>query len=104
MTAIRLLKEQETLTGFEVKGHAGAGTYGNDLVCAAISFLATTCVNALEEVAGVKVEVKQKDAYMKAEVKPENTNPESQVILATFLRGARDLLEAYPQHVSLIDK
>ncbi len=104
MTVIRMLKEHGTITGFEVEGHAGAGTYGNDIVCAAISFLATTCANALEEVAAIKVKAEQADAYLIAQADKKDLNPAAEVILQTFLRGAKDLLEAYPEHVSLIDK
>ncbi|MDI9520062.1 MAG: ribosomal-processing cysteine protease Prp [Bacillota bacterium] len=104
MTVIRMLEQHGTLTGFEVKGHAGAGTEGNDLVCAAISFLATTCANALEEVAGKKPLIKQGEAYLKAELPLKDISVPATVILRTFYRGAKDLLEAHPEHVSLIDK
>ena len=45
------------LTGFSVRGHAGYAPEGSDIVCAAVSVLTTTCVNALESVAGVVPEV-----------------------------------------------
>lgn len=104
MTVIRMLSQHGTITGFEVKGHAGAGTEGNDLVCAAISFLATTCANALEEVAGKTPAIKQGEAYLRAELPMKDVSASAAVVLQTFYRGARDLLEAYPRHVSLIDK
>ena len=40
-------------TGFSVRGHAGYAEAGSDIVCAAVSALTTTCVNAMESVAGV---------------------------------------------------
>lgn len=104
MTVIRMLNQHGTLTGFEVKGHAGAGTEGNDLVCAAISFLATTCANALEEVAGKTPVLIQDEAYLKAELPIKDISASATTILLTFYRGAKDLFEAHPRHVSLIDK
>ena len=103
MTRIRLLGSPGNLKGFEVSGHAGAGTEGNDLVCAAISFLATTCANALESVAGLKPEATQSDAYLKASLPGGRRNSQSDTIMRTFLQGAADLILAYPQHVTLID-
>ena len=40
-------------TGYEVKakGHAGAGKYGQDIVCAAVSCLMQTLANEVEEAA-----------------------------------------------------
>ena len=104
MTVIRMLNQHGTITGFEVKGHSGAGTEGNDLVCAAISFLATTCANAIEEISGKAPAIKQSEAYLKAEVPLRDVSASVTTILQTFYRGARDLLEAYPEHISLIDK
>ncbi|NLW21396.1 MAG: ribosomal-processing cysteine protease Prp [Clostridiales bacterium] len=103
MTRIRLTGRQGTLLGFEVSGHAGAGTEGNDLVCAAISFLATTAANALETVAGVKPRVSQQEAYLKASIKPEQANQATDTILAMFRQGALDLELAHPEHVTLIE-
>ena len=101
MTRIRMLGQAGNYTGFEVSGHAGAGSKGNDLVCAAISFLATTCANALITVAGVQIQAKQEEGYLKAEVTGQG-NQQVQTILSTFYQGARDLQEAHPRHVKLI--
>ncbi|NLE69786.1 MAG: ribosomal-processing cysteine protease Prp [Clostridiales bacterium] len=101
MTRIRMLGQAGDYTGFEVSGHAGAGSKGNDLVCAAISFLATTCANALISVAGAQVQATQEEGYLKAELAAQG-NQKAQTILATFYQGAKDLQEAHPRHVKLI--
>jgi uncharacterized protein YsxB (DUF464 family) len=102
MTIIRLLAAPDgNLTGFEVSGHAGAGTEGNDLVCAAVSFLATTCANALESVANKKTFVRQREGCLRVTLKDSNLSPEASVILKTFSQGAKDLQQAYPAHVRL---
>jgi len=64
MTEIRLLYAGNILQGYQVSGHTGAGTEGNDLVCAAVSFLATTCANALETVTGAKPQVRQGEGHL----------------------------------------
>lgn len=101
MTVIRMLGTREHYTGFEVSGHADAGEKGYDIVCAAISFLATTCANALESVANVKLTATQEDGYLKANA--AQTNERTQTILRTFYQGAQDLSQTYPQHVRLIE-
>jgi uncharacterized protein YsxB (DUF464 family) len=41
-------KTSKNIKGFEIRGHAGAGDYGNDIVCASISVLAINTQNAIE--------------------------------------------------------
>ncbi len=93
--------------GFEVSGHAGFANSGKDIVCAAASILATTCVNALETVAKVVCQVDLSDGYLKAFL-PQGLPPEkdhdAQVILQTFLQGIGDLVESYPQYITLKEK
>ncbi|HSK68274.1 MAG TPA: ribosomal-processing cysteine protease Prp [Candidatus Limnocylindria bacterium] len=102
MTRIRLLALPDgRLCGFEVTGHAGAGAYGQDIVCAAVSFLATTCANALEGVAGAKPEAEAREGCLRAVVAGENLNVKAQAILETFRQGALDLVKNYPRHVRL---
>lgn len=104
MTRIRILGKDGQISGFEVSGHAGAGQHGEDLVCAAISFLATTAVNALESVAGERPKLNQNEGYLKATLEENQLNPAADVILKTLLQGAKDLQEAYPKHVRLLDE
>lgn len=102
MTTIRLLYTKDrALCGFDVSGHAGAGIHGNDLVCAAISFLATTCVNALETVAMVKPGVVQSDGQLTAKLAEDQVTHDASLILKLFRQGARDLKETYPDNVRL---
>jgi hypothetical protein len=104
MTTIRLLYTDDRLCGYDVSGHAGAGTEGNDLVCAAVSFLATTCANALESVAGVKPRVMQADGKLTVNLLKNEAAHEALVILETFRQGANDLADAYPRNVHLINQ
>ena len=105
MTTIRLLYNADGCkNGFDVSGHTGAGTQGNDLVCAAVSFLATTCANALESVAEVRPQVDQADGKLTVILKESELSPKALVILDTFHQGAKDLIDAYPKNVRLIDQ
>jgi len=103
MTTVRLLYASTgQLAGYEVSGHAGAGTQGNDLVCAALSLLATACANALETVAGQEPQVTQRDGYLRVALEQRQLNPDAQAVLRTFRQGAQDLEQAHPEHVRLL--
>ena len=41
-------KKNDEFFGFSVRGHAGAGKYGRDLVCCAVSTLVFNTINSIE--------------------------------------------------------
>ncbi len=49
-------EKEERITGFDLEGHADSAPHGEDLVCCAVSTLATATVNAIREVAGLAQE------------------------------------------------
>lgn len=106
MTRIRLTltPDGKTVCGFEVKGHTGFAPEGEDIVCAAVSFLATTCANALESVAGLTPQVTQADGLLTVTVEPKALNPAARTIFQVFSQGMDDLSQAYPDHVRFVPK
>ena len=92
-------------TGFSVRGHAGYAEAGSDIVCAAVSALTTTCVNAMESVAGVLPHVTGgTDGALGAEIPRDLTASQfrdCQVLLGALRQGLADLVEGYPRYVSL---
>lgn len=103
MIRVTLRRAGEAYTGFEVKGHAGFAEYGKDIVCAAVSALTVTCVNALESVAGVKASVSVQDGDMAVSLPPD-AGHDAQVILAAMVQGLRDTADQYPNHLQLTEK
>ena len=90
-------------TGFECLGHAGFAEAGQDIVCAAVSTLTTTCVNALETVAGVKPRAEASPGKMVLTL-PGNAGHDAQVILGAMRQGLSDLAEEYPRYFQLIER
>ena len=58
------------VTGFLCAGHAAYADEGQDIVCAAVSALTETCVNALERVAHVKPAVRVGPGFLAARLPP----------------------------------
>ena len=100
MTRVTVLKKGESITGFECRGHAGYAEQGKDIVCAAISALTTTCVNALETVAGIRPAVTLHGADMTVAL-PDTQNRDAQVILRAMLQGLSDIAAEYPAHLTI---
>ena len=105
ITAV-LYREGENLTGCRIEGHSGWANAGSDIVCAAVSILGCTCVNALESVCGVIPEIteyNEKKGVLAFEL-PEMTeadNEKAQILMKALKQGLDDLTAEYPQNVTL---
>lgn len=96
------------VTGYEVKaeGHAGAGEYGQDIVCAAVSVLLQTLANEVVEAARAGLlavgVVAHGDGWMKVEAAP---TAQTQDMVEAWVELVQDgidaLAESYPENVEL---
>lgn len=95
-------------TGYEVKakGHAGAGKYGQDIVCAAVSCLMQTLANEVEEAARAGLvalgAVAHGEGWMKVEVTPTCESCDMVEAWVELVQDGLDALaESYPENVEL---
>ena len=104
MISATLYQGKDGLTACRITGHSGQAEAGRDIVCAAVSILGCTCVNALESVCGIIPLVTENDAGVLSFQLPE-TNPEenakAQILMGALKQGLTDLADAYPQNVTL---
>ncbi len=91
---------------YTVKGHAGYAEAGKDLVCCAVSTVAYTGINALDELAGIK-NYNIKDGYMVCSI-PTDISPELKekvkVIMDTIEVGFKQIELTYSKFVSVLDE
>lgn len=91
----------------KAKGHAGAGKYGQDIVCAAVSVLMQTLANEVEEAARVGTvvlgAVAHGDGWMKVEVTPTRESCNMVEAWVELVQDGLDALaESYPENVELV--
>lgn len=105
MTTVRLFHAAGSgcITGYAISGHAGYAAHGKDIVCAALSFLSITCANALESVAGQTPQTAMDDETGYLSVRLQTPNEKAQVIFQVLASGVRDLCNAYPKHIQIVD-
>ena len=96
------------VTGYEGKaeGHAGAGEYGQDIVCAAVSVLLQTLANEVTEAARAGLlavgVVAHGDGWMKVEMTPtDQTQDMADAWVELVQDGIDALAESYPENVEL---
>lgn len=85
----------------EISGHAGAGTKGYDLVCAAATILMRTLQAAvMEEPAHFLPNVLKRDGYVRIECNPKTQwKARCRVIYKTIFIGYELLATQYPENV-----
>ena len=104
MISAVLYRGEEGYTGCLIEGHSGWADAGGDIVCAAVSILTCTCVNALESVCGLVPRVPANREGILSFSLPKRTAEEdarAQILMGALRQGLSDLAESYPQYVQL---
>lgn len=88
------------------KGHAGAGAYGQDIVCAAVSCLMQTLAAKVDEAGESRMlnsgSVKYTEGGMEVEACPKKVMEETVAAWYSFVQEGLDALAmSYPDHVEL---
>lgn len=103
MTNVRFFRSQTgAYTAFETWGHAGHGSAGNDIVCAAVSASTELVISILEQFSiPTSIEIEETAARVYCSLSPVNDSEETTV--THILDGYRDYLlsvsKEYPKHL-----
>lgn len=105
MTRVTIEREGDWIAFVQCAGHAGKKAAGENIVCAAVSVLMQTCVNAMEQVAGIMpdVTVDEAKALIAVRLPHRDGTPahDAQTILRATVLGLTDISREYPQYVKL---
>lgn len=110
MIKVNLYKNSEDYIGkYNVSGHAGYASKGQDIVCAAVSVLAQTTLMSLIEVCGIdeeeiKYAIDDEKGILDVSI-PKTIDSDIrnkvQIVLKTFELGIKSIIESYPGYVTL---
>lgn len=91
---------------FQVKGHAGHGSYGTDIVCAAVSALTQAAVIGLEEYLELQPVVRIEEGFLNCRLPtlPEARRDQVAAILETMVLGLRAIARDYPKRIYISEK
>ena len=107
MISAVLYQGRDGLDACRITGHSGQAESGRDIVCAAVSILGCTCVNAMETVCGIIPEVTENDngvlAFQLPEMNPAD-NAKAQILMGALRQGLSDLAGEYPRNLTLCEK
>ena len=108
MIWVTFYKKDESYYRFESSGHADYDEHGKDIVCAAVSTLAQTLVNALISVATVDpTVVVHEDGFLSCEIPCDSDVYDSDVVQTIFKTvkiGIEGISEVYTDYVELLEE
>ncbi len=102
MISAVLYREKGRYTGFRASGHSGYAEAGSDIICAGVSVLGCTCVNALESLLGIRVILKENREGLLDFSLPAlegEASAGAELLMGALGQGLSDLQDTYPGYV-----
>jgi uncharacterized protein YsxB (DUF464 family) len=101
---IRVRIERDSMgriLGFEANGHAGAGSRGNDIVCAAVSVLTDSVFLGLDKHLHRAMEwsAERGDISVRLKEAPDDL---TEAILTTLVLGLTEIQKIYPDRLRIL--
>ena len=101
MTCVKFLSKDESLYGFEIKGHSSADVNDHEgkIVCAAVSSAAYMAANTIIEIIGAECKTTVDDALMRVEV--VSMSDDADVILKGLKLHLTELSKQYSKRIKI---
>lgn len=82
-----------------INGHAMFDDYGKDIVCASVSSIAITTINAIVEFDNTSIDVSQNDGYLKIDILKHNKNVD--ILISNMIKLFEELEKKYPNNIKI---
>lgn len=100
MINIKVKMDDDFISKVTIKGHAGYSEVGTDIVCASVSSIAITTVNASLKIDSQAIAFDEKDGFLVIDVKKDNR------VINILINNMIDLLKEleidYPKNIKII--
>lgn len=98
MINVEVLVKDDRRVGYEIRGHADFAEHGSDIVCSAVTILAYSCVNTLDQYADKVEFIDDGDILY---LRTDEDSKEITTVFAYFETGVQTLLSNYGDYVKL---
>lgn len=98
MITITITKEKEKIKKIILKGHAMYDDYGKDIVCAGVSSILTTTVNAILSFDENAISYEQKNDFI---LKIQKWDEITSKLILNMLHLFQELKESYPKNITI---
>lgn len=106
MITVTFYCKNDELVGFQSEGHAGYDESGKDIVCAAVSVLVFTTINAIKDLTqdAFSGEEDGKRAVVELLITEEKPSERAGVLLAAFRIGIEGVAKGNSRYLRVISK
>ncbi len=102
MINIKVSKHDGFITEVTIKGHSGYDELGKDIVCASVSSISITTINACIRLENEKIQYEEKDGFLDIKVK-ENSRVIN-ILMNNMIDLFKNLEEDYPNYIKITFK
>lgn len=99
MVNVKVLKKEDLIKSLSISGHANAGDYGNDLVCAGVSSISIGLANALDKLTQNLCTINIDENLVSIEVLDSDVS--IQMILQTGIIQLQTIEEQFPKNIKI---
>ncbi|MBR1376602.1 MAG: ribosomal-processing cysteine protease Prp [Bacilli bacterium] len=82
-----------------IKGHANFDDYGKDIVCASVSSIAITTINAIVEFDNTSIEVENDSGYLKIDILKHSK--EIDILISNMIKLFKELESKYKENIKI---
>lgn len=94
-----MIKVKSDSDGIIIKGHSGYAESGYDIVCAGVSSIATTSINAILALEPDTIACESKEGFI--EIKILKHEEITEKLISNMLKMLKDLSEEYPKNIKI---
>ena len=97
MINIHIIKKDDFINKITIKGHSMYAESGSDIVCASISSIAITTVNACIRIDENSIIYKENDGFLEKEI--QNNNEIINILMENMISLFKELEGKYPKNI-----
>lgn len=98
MISIQIAKKNNNIDKIVLKGHAGYAAYGKDIVCAGVSAILTTSVNAILSFDNKSLKIVSEEPF---ELQILSHDAITSKLLLNMISLFKEMAESYPKNITV---
>ncbi len=102
MIDITVEKSGKSYTRLTLDGHADFASYGNDIVCAAVSMLVINTINSIERFTddAMQLDTDEENGFIDCAF-PQGLSHDGSLLMDSAVMGLNALADQYPDNISM---
>lgn len=101
---IEVINTGGAVSGLRVSGHAGMGSPGTDILCAAVSVLAENLGFGLRTLLNIEPAIDAREGYYEIRLDRSDITRQTDLLFASALLGLKNLAGQYPQRIKFVEE